>query len=529
MTTEPNSRNNLPENENSYGMAVTTYEAGNFKRALDLAEERLLHGGDLPRQKIHLHLLAALSLINLGLHSEGVARFELALRLFPLASDLLYNFAVVLSEAGNYDRARTVYQACLRVAPNHADALWNASELFRVNYNFGIAYCYLKRFEALGLKRFALWHRLAVCCAHLGLDNEAKAYFERAHIDDPNPVTTWENALYELSRKNYQAGWALYKDRFLASSSNNVHCESFGLPEWDGTLDQLRNKTLIILPEQGLGDQVQFVAALESLVQKAESVNAHIVLVARDELFALFQHSFRHLGVEVYPFHEGISHHSIVAQHPGALQMAVGDIPLYAEYITPIPRVYLKVPEAAKTEADGWLSKLPQRSSKKPRYRIGIAWGTSQENPSAGRSRRNVPVEAFAMLAEIPEFESGELQFVSLMIGPLAQKIGGVPELDAIDLSVHLSDYADTAGVMACCDLVLTPCTSIAHVAAALGRRVVLLLQHHGDWRWGTNENQSDWYPCVEIVRQPRVGDWLTPMQRAHEIIELAVSDETNE
>lgn len=507
---------------------VAAFESGQYAVALTAAQSRLYDVRDLPRSRKQLHLLIALSLANLGRREEAVASFELALQIYPLDTDLLYNFAVILSEHGNFDRARVVYQACLRVAPNHLDALWNAGELFRVNQNFGVAYSYLKRFEASGVKRFALSHRLAVCCAYLGLRDDARTYFEKAQLEDPNPVTTWECALYELSRKNYEAGWGFYRDRFLASQNNNVYCENFGLPEWQGDIEQLRDKHLLVLPEQGLGDQVQFAAALEALAVKVKSVNGRVILVARDALFALFQESFKEIGVEVYPHDFGRNSFNIVAQHPGAMQMAMGDLPLYAHYFKPEPRKYLKVPQAAKAQAEGWLAALPQRGQADDvRFRVGIAWGTSQDKPSLARMRRNVSLAAFLVLAEIPEFVSGELQFVSLMVGETAQEIGSLPELDVIDFSGQLKDYADTAGLMACCDLILTPCTSIAHVAAALGKRVILLLQQAGDWRWGTDQTQSDWYPHVDILRQTQPGDWLTPMSQARDLIQVAVQGGT--
>ena len=52
------------------------------------------------------------------------------------------------------------------------------------------------------------------------------------------------------------------------------------------------------------------------------------------------------------------------------------------------------------------------------------------------------------------------------------------------DLGPDLLDYGDTAAAMANLDLVISVCTSVAHLAGAMGRPVWLLLGTPSDWRW---------------------------------------------
>jgi len=56
--------------------------------------------------------------------------------------------------------------------------------------------------------------------------------------------------------------------------------------------------------------------------------------------------------------------------------------------------------------------------------------------------------------------------------------------------------------------------TSIAHVAASLGKPVWLLLAHHADWRWLTQRTDSPWYPSLTLYRQPKPGDWAEVLAR---------------
>ena len=68
--------------------------------------------------------------------------------------------------------------------------------------------------------------------------------------------------------------------------------------------------------------------------------------------------------------------------------------------------------------------------------------------------------------------------------------------------------FLDTAAVMACCDLVITSDTSIAHLAGALGVKTWLALQYVPDWRWLLDRDDSPWYPTMRLFRQKAPGDW---------------------
>jgi len=71
-----------------------------------------------------------------------------------------------------------------------------------------------------------------------------------------------------------------------------------------------------------------------------------------------------------------------------------------------------------------------------------------------------------------------------------------------------LTDYAETAALIANLDLVLCVDTSVAHLAAAMGKPVWLLLSYQADWRWLSGRSDCPWYPSLRIFRQSALGDW---------------------
>jgi ADP-heptose:LPS heptosyltransferase len=50
--------------------------------------------------------------------------------------------------------------------------------------------------------------------------------------------------------------------------------------------------------------------------------------------------------------------------------------------------------------------------------------------------------------------------------------------------------------------------TSVAHLAAALGKAVWILLSYSPDFRWLLNRSDSPWYPTATLIRQAAPGDW---------------------
>ena len=76
-------------------------------------------------------------------------------------------------------------------------------------------------------------------------------------------------------------------------------------------------------------------------------------------------------------------------------------------------------------------------------------------------------------------------------------------------IGAQLSDFADTAAVIAHLDLVISVDTAVAHLAGALGKPCWLLLPDYlPDWRWMAGRLDTPWYPTMRLFRQPATGGW---------------------
>ena len=93
------------------------------------------------------------------------------------------------------------------------------------------------------------------------------------------------------------------------------------------------------------------------------------------------------------------------------------------------------------------------------------------------------------------------------------------PGLALHDWTEDLSDFNETAALIEALDLVITVDTSVAHLAGALGKPVLLLDRADNCWRWLTGRTDSPWYPTLLIFRQQQWGDWSTPIRAIAETL----------
>ena len=76
------------------------------------------------------------------------------------------------------------------------------------------------------------------------------------------------------------------------------------------------------------------------------------------------------------------------------------------------------------------------------------------------------------------------------------------------DFDAENSAFLDSAAAMQTLDLVITPDTSLAHLAGALGCEVWVALKFAPDWRWFLESQATPWYPQMRLFRQRSAGDW---------------------
>jgi hypothetical protein len=172
--------------------------------------------------------------------------------------------------------------------------------------------------------------------------------------------------------------------------------------------------------------------------------------------------------------------------------------------VPPVPRIALD-PALVRR----WEASLPEAGP----LRAGLVWAGQARPALAGfrtlDQRRSAGLAAFAPFAAVPG-----VVLISLQAGPAARQFRPAG-MALVDPMPAVTDFADTAAIIANLDVVISVDTSVVHLAGLLGKPVFLLDRYDGCWRWLSGRTDSPWYPDLTIFRQEQPGDWSVPMARA--------------
>lgn len=257
-------------------------------------------------------------------------------------------------------------------------------------------------------------------------------------------------------------GWSDFESRALPRPETNAQL-------WAG--ESLVGRTLLLLGEQGVGDQFQFLRyAQHPRILAADRV----VIACQAEAVSLL----RAAGFDAVA--RGAIVESEVYAPLLSLPMLLGEDVAWRSASEP----YLRLPGADRRD--------PQRVR-----RVGVVWaGNPAHRNDAVRSI--APSLIHSLLHTHPA-----VQFVCMQHGVADDAMpSGTWERPVP------GDWLATASQLNALDLLITVDTGIAHLAGALGMPVWILLPQVPDWRWGSSGNRTAWYPTARLFRQPVRGDW---------------------
>lgn len=415
------------------------------------------------------YLNRGMARLNLKHYAKAVADFDQALSRDPASAAAHCLRGHGLAGLRRHGEAAASYEAALRLKPDYTEA----------------------------------WHHLGHARLTLGEIDKALSAFDAALALEPgSPGTVASRGTCLLLSGDLRRGWAAYESRWIPLAAERAAQNgealltpaNFGKPAWDGTPSKA---TVLVWPEQGVGDQILFATMLPDLQQRVGKV----ILALEERLHALFRRSFP--DIEVTTLEAARAAGGYDAQLPlGSLgshfRNSIGECLANR-------RACLKA-DPARREA------LRQRIAPAPGQRVcGIAW--SSNHPEFGDDK-SMPL---ALLR--PLLERRDLHCVDLQYGDTAAERAALPEscrlthMDDLDL---IRDIDGLAALIDACDVVVTISNTAAHIAGALGKEVWLMLPHTPGrfWCWQTGRDDALWYPDVRILRQRTPGDWATVIRQ---------------
>lgn len=432
----------------------------------------------------------ALSLHNAGKLQEAESIYKMLLDFFPNQVEVITPFATLLLQMEHTQDGIRQLRRSLNINPTQPSALYNLGVQLQKQGELEEALSYYQQSLKLDPSNIDGWLNLGNTLKDLHRHGEAIQSFEQAAMLNPKlPSIHWNKALTQISMGNFKDGWELYEWGWSAGERGIPR--KFSRPTWLGK-EPISGKTILIYREQGLGDLIQFSRYLPML----EKLGARVILEAPKSLVNLMGTLSKSIKVieedQLLPPFDFVCP---VMSLPFAFQTTLESIPANVPY--------LHVDEAKKKI---WHTKL----GAKIKPRIGLVWSGSMTNkidlnPCA---RRNIPLEKLKQLFELPlEFHALQKEFRPEDL-PLLAEIK--------NLNLHqddLNDFCDTAALVKEMDLVISVCTSVAHLSGALNHPTWILLPYSADYRWMQNPTDSPWYPSVELIRQDHIGGYASQIK----------------
>jgi Tfp pilus assembly protein PilF len=398
------------------------------------------------------HSLQGAVLCKMGRFAQSLASHDRAIALEPDNAEAHTNRANTLHQMGR-----------------HADALASAEAAIAADPNCLLAH-----------------HNRSVALQALARPVEAAASYEAAIALEPEfTAARFGRSLALLQAGRLEAGWPDYELRRGAWPAQTPRYDDARL--WLGT-PPLDGKRLLVHCEQGLGDTIQFYRYLALLEGRGGSP-VFAVQNALKPLLRRLSPTIEVIGEDEPP--PAFDFHCPLMSLPLAFATTLETIPSPGPYLSCEPE------RRAAFEA-----RLPAGA----RPRIGLAW-----SGSADHARDHDRSIAFERLAPMLSQDADWFAVQNDVRAADAAAFDAFGEVRF--LGEALADFEDTAALVDLMDLVVTVDTSVAHLAAAMGKPVWILLPFDPDWRWLLDRSDSPWYPTARLFRQPGVGDWASVIE----------------
>lgn len=433
-----------------------------------------------------LHLMGV-ALRSYGRHKEAEAMFRRTVAVKPDFAEAYYNLGNACYAQNNFRKALEAYVKAAKLQPNLPTAHFNIGNAYRRLGDTERATAAFQRALKLKPDMIEAWHNLANTLKDSGNPKQAIEYYKRTLKLDPSLAEAHYNlALLLLQSGNLHQGFEHYEWRanvqaFAASRRR------FAKPQWKGA--PIAGRTLLLHAEAGAADTLQFCRYIPLLADQGVTVvvecpPALVEVLKRVRGAAMVIEA----GQPLPPF----DLHCPIPSLPRAFRTSAETIPAQMPYI-----------EAHAAAVRTWRGRL----ANDPPFRIGLIW----------TGGFGLTIKDLYVLPQMPK-----AKYYSLLRGQAEHELTQTGLTKVVgNLAPAIEDFRDLSGVLANLDLLITVDSVAAHLAAAMGRPVWLVLPAMADWRWKLSGSTSAWYPGMRLYRQKKGGGWDEVMARVAADLDL--------
>lgn len=423
-------------------------------------------------------------------------------------AELMHDAAIRMKVDGHFVAANIALRRAVAISPE-SGMLWASlgSGLWHIG-KYEEAYQCLTRALELQPDDMLSTMYMGMMLSSMQRKQEAYGYLKRAIECDPNDSdpniaegrrlhARWSLALAQLDHGDWIDGFKDYECRY--AFRGREYYPQLPYPFWQG--EDLNGKTLFIEGEQGVGDRILFSRYLAWICDSWPTAKVLVHISAMDQPVSI----------------EGLLW-GFCEKYPN-LQFLPHGIPFpkadYCCFLMSLARIHGTTPDHVPSDPglireramrEAHAINLPQPHVEA--LKVGISWAG---NPAMTRnSERSIWPEMMFELEEDPLVQCYSLQFGDSGM----DRLGAHQIIPDCARDIGNRGMLGTAVVMLNLDLIITVCTSNAHLAGALGVPCWTLLHYDPYWMWLRGRDDSVWYPSMRLIRQTTPGDWRGVIDR---------------
>nr|WP_315849410.1 tetratricopeptide repeat protein [uncultured Rhodoferax sp.] len=468
------------------------------------------------------------ALRDMGQGDEAISSYQQALQCQPQYAQALHGLGLAYGDVKRWSQSLAAFDAALLQKPDYAVAYMDRGNTLRELDRVPEALQSYERSLQLNPQSAQAWSNRGVVLKRLGRMEDAAASYERAialdagfvdamvnyatllkdmmrlsaavamngralEIDPDNSGAHLNLAICHLVAGAWSQGWSHYEWRWKTDQLKDG-VRTFAQPQWRG--EPLEGKTILLHAEQGLGDTLQFCRFTQTLAVRG----ARVLLEVQAPLVELLASlpGVHTLLVKGQPL-PAFDVHCPLLSIPLALGLTLENMPPVHAYLRADPVV-----ERA------WALKAGSDTA----LRVGVVWSGRPEHKND--HNRSIPFAEFQRIFRSEQrYHCLQKEFRAADLPALTARS------DVAVWDTQLQSFSDTAALIAAMDLVVSVDTSVAHLAAAMGKPVWLLLPFSPDWRWVVGRDDSPWYPRIRLFRQPDTGQWAPVLAHLHQALGL--------
>ncbi|MBS0275774.1 MAG: tetratricopeptide repeat protein [Proteobacteria bacterium] len=427
---------------------------------------------------------------ELGDPATAIETLRNAIYRMPTESMLWNSLATVLAESSRADESLQFYHEAVRLDPQSS----------RPYHNLGYAY------------------------SHLGMLEDALAAYDGAleRVTDPGERVEGlhSRSICLVGMGRLEEGWREYeirRDPYFRAYVNQM----VKAPYWKG--ENLDGKRVLVIGEQGLGDEFMFANAIPDLI-RAVGANGRVQIAVDPRLVSLFQRSFPSAEVGSYDDRKLINRDGdkelrfipwAIARGEPDYQVLMGSLLQYfRNRLTDFPKQAFLVPDAARVA-----SCKRQLEALGGGPFVGICWRSMMMTGKRGKY--------YSALDEWgPILKTPGVTFINVQYGDCAGELARAEEihgvkihsLEGLDLK---QDIEGAAALSAGLDLVISAPTAAAAAAGSVGTETWFLTAGRTWPQLGTEE--FPWYRATKVLSPQKFGDWTSLMPNvAQRLVDFA-------